>query len=84
MRVLAAGEPVPVRNPGATRPWQHVLEPLAGYLYLAQALTAGRALDHETHPFCTAFNFGPLLEANRSVRQLIKESFKHWPRASES
>ncbi|MBM5802330.1 MAG: CDP-glucose 4,6-dehydratase, partial [Cyanobacteria bacterium K_DeepCast_35m_m2_023] len=81
MRALAVGRPVPVRNPAATRPWQHVLEPLAGYLYLAQALLGGQALavDRESNPFCTAFNFGPQLEANRSVRQLIEESLKHCP-----
>ena len=38
IRSLQRGEPVPVRNPAATRPWQHVLEPLSGYLWLASAL----------------------------------------------
>ena len=38
MRSLAQGEPIPVRNLAATRPWQHVIEPLAGYLRLAEAL----------------------------------------------
>ena len=38
MRSLALGEPIPVRNPKATRPWQHVLEPLGGYLRLAEVL----------------------------------------------
>jgi CDP-glucose 4,6-dehydratase len=79
MRALAAGRPVPVRNPGATRPWQHVLEPLSGYLCLAQALTEGHALEQESNPFCSAFNFGPSLESNRSVRQLLEEGLKHWP-----
>lgn len=79
MRAMAAGQPVPVRNPWATRPWQHVLEPLAGYLCLAKALTVGQALDHESNRFCTAFNFGPLPESNRSVRELVEESLKHWP-----
>jgi CDP-glucose 4,6-dehydratase len=79
MRALAAGRPVPVRNPGATRPWQHVLEPLAGYLSLAQALLVGKSSEQESNSYCSAFNFGPLLEANRSVRQLIEEGLKHWP-----
>jgi len=79
MRALAAGRPVPVRNPGATRPWQHVLEPLSGYLCLAQALTQGHASEQESNPFCSAFNFGPSLESNRSVRQLIEEGLKYWP-----
>ena len=73
MRALAAAQPVPVRNPQATRPWQHVLEPLGGYLCLAEALaTAGS-------PPCEAFNFGPALEANRSVRLLIEAALQHWP-----
>ena len=73
MRALAAGQPVPVRNPQATRPWQHVLEPLGGYLCLAEALaTAGS-------PPCEAFNFGPTLEANRPVRRLIETALQYWP-----
>jgi len=46
---------------------------------LAQALTEGQTLDQESNPYCSAFNFGPLLESNRSVRQLIEEGLKHWP-----
>ena len=65
MRSLAAGEPIPVRRPGSTRPWQHVLEPLGGYLLLAEKLTK------VGDTFASAFNFGPSLEANRSVRELI-------------
>lgn len=73
MRALAAGAPIGVRNPAATRPWQHVLEPLGGYLLLAERLSRGEpALE-------TAFNFGPALEANRSVRALVAEALRHWP-----
>ena len=73
MRSLAAGEPIPVRRPEATRPWQHVLEPLGGYLLLAEKLaTAG-------HIFSSSFNFGPGLEANRSVRELVEAALAHWP-----
>lgn len=74
MRALAKGEPIGVRNPNATRPWQHVLEPLGGYLRLAERLSAegGEAL-------ASAFNFGPPLEANRSVRELVEEALRHWP-----
>jgi CDP-glucose 4,6-dehydratase len=57
MRALAQGEPIAVRNPTATRPWQHVLEPLSGYLRLAEALLTDPA------PPCEAFNFGPYLRA---------------------
>lgn len=78
MRALAAGEPIPIRNPDATRPWQHVLEPLSGYLKLAEALSAGYGLE-TANPYADAFNFGPLLEANRPVRELIAEALQHWP-----
>jgi CDP-glucose 4,6-dehydratase len=60
VRAFSAGEPLILRNPAAVRPWQHVLEPLAGYLQLAQALDAGGgALD--------ALNFGPAAEDARPV-----------------
>ena len=73
MRALASGEAIPVRRPEATRPWQHVLEPLGGYLLLAEKLvTTGQA-------FASAFNFGPALEANRSVRELVDAVLEHWP-----
>jgi CDP-glucose 4,6-dehydratase len=61
-----------VRNPAATRPWQHVLEPLGGYLLLAERLNANPSL-------ADAFNFGPQLEANRSVRELVVAALSHWP-----
>ena len=72
MRALAKGESIGVRNPEATRPWQHVLEPLGGYLLLAERLSADPSL-------ATAFNFGPQLEANRKVRELVAEALRHWP-----
>ena len=72
MRALGRGEPVGGRNPAATRPWQHVLEPLSGYLCLAERLSAGASL-------ADAFNFGPQLEANHSVRELLEEALRHWP-----
>ena len=75
MRSLAAGKSIPVRNPQATRPWQHVLEPLGGYLLLAERLTAPGS------SYAGAFNFGPPQESNRSVRELIEESLQHWPGA---
>ncbi|MEB3353209.1 MAG: CDP-glucose 4,6-dehydratase [Cyanobacteriota bacterium] len=78
MRALAAGEPIPVRNPVATRPWQHVLEPLGGYLRLAEALAASQG-QGEPQRYAGAFNFGPLLEANRPVRELIEAALCHWP-----
>jgi len=73
MRSLAKGEPIRVRNPSATRPWQHVMEPLSGYLRLAEFL----ALDRQ--PSCEAFNFGPSLASNRSVGDLVATILEHWP-----
>lgn len=52
-RAFSAGRPLAIRNPGATRPWQHVLEPLAGYLLLAERLHADR------EAFARGWNFGP-------------------------
>jgi CDP-glucose 4,6-dehydratase len=78
MRALASGEPIGVRRPEATRPWQHVLEPLGGYLLLAERLLEAHGTD-TSNPYSDAFNFGPSLESNRSVRELIEESVLHWP-----
>ncbi len=75
MRALAAKKTITVRSPQATRPWQHVLEPLGGYLLLAERL----AMVHgPNNPYASAFNFGPTLEANRSVDQLVQEVLRHW------
>lgn len=73
IRSLARGEAIPVRNPRATRPWQHVLEPLAGYLRLAEALA------EDDSPPCEAFNFGPSLASNRPVVELVDTILRHWP-----
>ena len=73
MRALQAGEVISLRHPAATRPWQHVLEPLAGYLVLAEALLL------EPEPPCEAFNFGPALASNRSVAALLAAILAHWP-----
>ena len=73
IRALAAGRPIAVRNPAATRPWQHVLEPLAGYLLLAEHLAA------DPEMYASAFNFGPELQANRKVCELVEAFLQHWP-----
>ena len=74
VRALAAKKPVAVRNPKATRPWQHVLEPLSGYLLLAECMS----IMPDTRMYSHAFNFGPNLEANKNVESLLREIFKHW------
>lgn len=76
MRAWNEGRAVEIRSPQATRPWQHVLEPLSGYLALGAALAADRQLHGE------AFNFGPRAEQNRTVVDLLTELGKHWGFAS--
>jgi CDP-glucose 4,6-dehydratase len=71
VRALSAGQPVGVRNPGAVRPFQHVLEPLSGYLRLAAALHQGRASD--------SYNFGPEPSDIMDVRGLVEAALTHWP-----
>jgi CDP-glucose 4,6-dehydratase len=75
VRALQTGTSIPVRNKTATRPWQHVLEPLSGYLWLAARLARSEKAAH----LDSAFNFGPGHEANRTVKDLVEEVFKHWP-----
>jgi CDP-glucose 4,6-dehydratase len=73
---LAAGRPIPVRNPAAVRPWQHVLEPLGGYLLLGARL-AGVGIDDRA-AWCEAWNFGPELEDARSVREVVEALIRCW------
>jgi len=79
MKALDRGEPIAVRNPHATRPWQHVLEPLGGYLTLACTMAEARASgDPARVAACaSAFNFGPHLDSNRNVGALVTELLKH-------
>ena len=75
IRSLTNSQSILVRNPSATRPWQHVMEPLGGYLLLAEVLA------HNSSPLCEAFNFGPNLSSNRSVAELVTTILEHWPGA---
>lgn len=81
IRHLQRDEPIPVRNANATRPWQHVLEPLGGYLQLAarqrEALLAQDLAALEAT--CTAYNFGPSLTANQPVSALVEQIIEYWP-----
>jgi CDP-glucose 4,6-dehydratase len=79
IRALQKGDSIAVRNKVATRPWQHVLEPLSAYLWLAAILSNPKLSQFETHLFESAFNIGPALDANRTVADLVIELLKHWP-----
>ncbi len=72
MRAFAAGEPLRVRNPHSVRPWQHVLEPLAGYLMLAERL------HDEGQAFAKAWNFGPSAEDAWPVSRIAECLVAAW------
>lgn len=72
MRAIASREPVVIRNPQSTRPWQHVLEPLSGYLVLGQ-----RLLEGETE-YAGAWNFGPRDGESLSVAEVTEQIKDRW------
>jgi CDP-glucose 4,6-dehydratase len=72
VRAAVAGETLRLRNPGAVRPWQHVLNPLSGYLLLAQALC-------ESSDCACAWNFGPDARDARTVEWIAQQLSKLWP-----
>ena len=79
VRALTAGVPVEVRNPGAVRPWQHVLESLSGYVCLAGALLDERpAPDAPALPAAGAWNFGPSADAIVSVQEVVEAAVREW------
>jgi CDP-glucose 4,6-dehydratase len=73
VRAVEAGEPVRVRNPGAVRPWQHVLNPLSGYLTLAQELCR-----EDSPEVASAWNFGPAREDARTVGWVVRRLADYW------
>jgi CDP-glucose 4,6-dehydratase len=89
IRSLMRGEPVAIRNPSATRPWQYVLDPLSGYLELGAALSQhlqSRKTAHAStvdpipgEDLAAAFNFGPGTGSEHTVLELVEEILKHWP-----
>jgi CDP-glucose 4,6-dehydratase len=72
MRAVRSGTPVRIRNPGAVRPWQHVLNPLCGYLLLAEALWQDAAA-------AAPWNFGPPLQDAKPVSWLLERLARLWP-----
>ena len=75
IRAALRGEKVLIRNPRAVRPWQHVLEPLSGYLLLAEKLYKHGA------KFAEGWNFGPDSGDAKDVEWIVKRMFGHWPEA---
>lgn len=75
IRALIKNEPIIIRNKVATRPWQHVLEPLSGYSWLGSQFSKG---DTQSIALASGFNFGPALSSNRTVADLVNEMTKHW------
>jgi CDP-glucose 4,6-dehydratase len=72
IRSLLKNEPTLIRNPQSTRPWQHVLEPLHGYLVLAQRLYEDR------HAFASGWNFGPPEQSEKPVSWIIEQLYRMW------
>ena len=72
VKAWSENQAVDLRNPHSTRPWQHVLEPLSGYLTLAIALSEHPKLHGEP------FNFGPAAQQNHSVLELVQQMAYHW------
>jgi len=73
VRSVMAGSRSEIRSPNATRPWQHVLESLSGYLMLGERLLAG------DRAFAEAWNFGPDRAGNRTVSDVLGSLCSHWP-----
>lgn len=76
VRALRANQPIMVRNPHAVRPWQHVLEPLSGYLQLGVKLAV------EPLQYSGAWNFGPYAEDNKTVGDLVNLAIATWGNGS--
>ncbi len=76
VRSLQAGKTIPVRNPAAIRPWQHVLEPLTGYLVLAERL------HNAPSEYSPAYNFGPLPNDHLTVKDLVTTAVQLWGKGS--
>ena len=74
IRAASVGEKLQVRHPRSVRPWQHVLEPLTGYLLLADQLLNGEKA------FAKEWNFGPDVESNVSVAELVETMQVSWPK----
>ncbi len=73
IRAWSQGKPMQMRNPESVRPWQHVLEPLSGYLWLGAKL-----FQNDKSAVGEAFNFGPEVDQCKTVKEVVLEMNKHW------
>ena len=76
IRSIEEGKPIQVRNPKATRPWEHVLEPLSGYLRVGQRLM------EDPVKYATCFNFGPQLKSNKTVMEVVQTLVDYYGKGS--
>lgn len=76
VRSLSNNTPIPVRNKYSTRPWQHVIDPLSGYLLLAEITY--NSLGSKSNLSLDCYNFGPTVFSNQSVQSLVEECLKSW------
>lgn len=76
IRALEEKRPIAVRNPNSTRPWQHVLEPLSGYLLL------GAKMIEDNERYCQAWNFGPTAENVVTVGRIVEGIVRQWGEGS--
>lgn len=72
IRFIEAGKDIEIRNPIATRPWEHVLEPLSGYLKVGQKLIENPV------EYATSFNFGPHISANKTVLEVVRRLVEYY------
>ncbi|MCG8428765.1 MAG: CDP-glucose 4,6-dehydratase, partial [Chromatiales bacterium] len=73
MRAISSNQDIVIRSPNATRPWQHVLEPLSGYLWL------GSLLANNDERYASEWNFGPLDTEIWTVKQIVEAIYERWP-----
>jgi CDP-glucose 4,6-dehydratase len=71
IKSLKRGETIKIRNPDHTRPWQHVLDPLAGYISLAEKMFKEEKYDE-------AWNFGPNIQSIKKVKEVVEKMTKRW------
>ena len=78
VRAFTSRQPITLRNPSSIRPWQHVMEPLVGYLMLAEALMGGSA-----HDYACAWNFGPNPGDEASVAEVVSQAASYWSESAD-